>query len=281
MSEAKKETKPKKTASKKEKIIKETKVEEKKVTKPRKTVSKKEVAESSKKDPIVKAASKKEEKKEIKKESALLNKNDQHKCSSLSKGISILAKIIKICVMIFVPFVFLFMIIIPFVFKKIEIESNIIKFDDASIIIQDDSISFKIGDEIHTIYCEEDDIRQINNFLMNNPISKITWIVELSLLLLGGMLILEIYLFGYIEKLFGNFAKDKTPFTDENTSYVLKIAKYLLAIKVVSLFALIAELLLDEFSVVSVIEVLIVFAIYYVFKYATELQKKIDTKIYD
>jgi hypothetical protein len=237
----------------------------------------------TKKETKTKTAKKKEtvvKVEKTKKESGVLTKKDQKRYTVLSKIIRIFAKIGKICLMIFVPFVALAMILIPIVFNKFEISANVIKFGDASVIVRDTGLSFKIGDKIHVLDCNTSDVDRIMTFLSNHSKNVIILSLELSLLILGVVTVFEIYLLGNIEKLFGNFEKG-TLFTKENTDSILMIAKYLVAIKICSICIAIVGLFGDGIGTFGIFEILITFVAYYIFKYATAMQKKSDLKICD
>ena len=95
------------------------------------------------------------------------------------------------------------------------------------------------------------------------------------------LLIIHIYIFSNLEKLFGNFEKQKSPFTNANTKIILAIAKYLLATKIITILMSFITTSTIRLESITLIELLVVYAIYYVFKYATGMQKMVDTKIYD
>lgn len=251
MSEVKKEKTSKKTTKKVAETKKETKV---KSTKKKTTVSK---------------------------DKALLTKKDQSTYKGLSKAVRILAKIGRVCLMIFVPFIVLSMILIPIIFNKFEMSANVIKFGDASVVIRDTGLSFKIGDKIHVLDCNTEEVDRIITYFSNHSKGAIIFSLELSLLILAAITILEIYLLSYLEKLFGNFEKENTPFTKENTDYILVIAKFLIAIEICSICMSCFGLFNGGISSIGIFEILIVFIGYYVFKYATGMQKEINTKIYE
>lgn len=261
MSEVKKDKKSTKTTNKKatekvkEEKIKVTKKKDtdKELTKPRKRV---------KKDDEI-----------------ILNSNDQKTYTTLCKISKIIVKIARICLMIIVPFIFLLLFVIPIIFKKVEINSNVIKINDASIIIHNKNIAFKLGDNIHTVYCDSDKLDHVVDFLMNNSTGKIAFVIETILLTIGVIIVLEIYLLSNIESILHNMIEDKTPFTEENTNLVLKVCKLLLAIKVIFLIIMIVDLPIYNIVSCSIIELLIAFIIYYLFKYATGMQKIANTKI--
>ena len=275
MSEVKKEKKVVKKATRKATNSQEEKKTSKKIVKAKEKTIKEEKKETKAITKEVKV------KKEEIKEKALLTEKEQINCKGLCKTIKILAKIGKIALMIFVPFIFLTMIIIPFVFKNFEISANIIKLDDISMIVNNDKVSIKIGDSVHVLKCNADVLNNITSFLTENSKSSIVTFIELSLLLFAVVLILDLYILMYLEKLFDNFITKKTPFIKENTNYIFKIALFICAVKFISICLSVANIGIFSFDSFSIIEILIIFAIYFIFKYAVLLQSKSDSKIYD
>lgn len=278
MSEVKKEKKTKKTVAKKATVSEKIKKEEIK-KEPKAAVKKATVSEKVKKEEI-----KTEPQKEVKverKEKGLLKKKDQKNYSVLSKLIMILSRIGRILLMICIPFIILAMVIIPIVFGKCEISANVIKCDNVYVVIREDSVNFKIGDSVHTVYCNSDELNHLTDLLSNNSKGTILFFLEASLLLLAGLVILNIYILTYLEKIFTNFVHGKTPFTAENTNYILKIAKLLIAVEVVGLLMSMIGIFSVGEGVVGIVGILIIFVIYYVFKYATLMQKATETQIVD
>ena len=231
----------------------------------------------------VKETKKVTKKRVSKKNKVLLNEKDQKKYKILSKIIKIFTKIGRIILMIFIPFIFLFMILIPIIFKDFKVESNIIQFNDLKLVINDDDLTIKIADESYVIgHMENDDqyVRQdIINFLNNNSKSTIIMTLEMSLFLFAVFIILEIFILSYLEKIFINFINEKTPFIKENANYILSIAILLCAIKFMSLCFSIANINEINISSKGITEILIVFVMYFVFKYGSEIQEKSDYQI--
>ena len=253
--------------------------EVKKESKTKSTVSKKTKLNEEKKEVKVKSTRKKATTEKIDK--ALLNKKEQNNYSVLSQVIYIVSKFFRICLMIFLPFIVLSMVFLPIIFKRFEVSANIIKFDNVSVIVREDGISAKLGDNVYTVECNTFEFDKILTFLSNNPKPTIIFRFEVSLLILSIVIILAIYLLNYIESLFKNFITNKTPFTKENTNYVLKIAIFLLALKVASFCFSVVGVFTKCFVSINILSILIMFAIYYIFKYATNMQEVANTKMTD
>ena len=254
---------------------------EEKEKKTKKKVVKKELSKEPKKEKVIKEEKEKKPRKKTTKDKALLNEKEQKRYHVLSKIAKVITLLIRVCFMIIIPFVFLVMIIVPIFFNKVKIESNIIKYDDISVILNDDTINIKIGDDIHTFNSTTDNIRYVTDFLSNNSKGKIITFVEIALLLFAISIILDIYLLGYLEKIFNNFTKDETPFTDENTNYLLKICKLIFAVKIIDFLIILVLFLSISIKLEAIITVLAAYIFYYIFKYATEMQKQTKFKICD
>ena len=108
------------------------------------------------------------------------------------------------------------------------------------------------------------------------------------MLFAGFTLIILIYILSYIEKLFDNIYRKKTPFTETNAKYIYNIGNLLVVNAIVELvFGIIFELaypkanLIAGYRSISLLEILVIFAVYYVFRYGVKLQEKSNIEIYD
>ena len=272
MSEKKTKTIVKKEVSKKGKSAKETKTNE---------VLKEEV------DKPVKKGREKKEKLVKQEKSILLSQKDQKYLRMITKFVSIVAKIIKICAMIIVPIILIVMILIPIMFKDVEFSGNIIRFNDARFVLNNDNITLNIGDKNYLVADGIKNMDKVIDFFNDNSIGKITTNVLLSLAFTVAIIIINIYIFQYIEKLFSNLYRHKTPYEDENCDYIRKIGRLMIIniiVKVV--FDLILSLVFKNdimlnTSGYTIMEIICVYVCYFIFLYGTNMQKKIDTQIYD
>ena len=155
------------------------------------------------------------------------------------------------------------------------------------LILRDKHITIKIGDGR---FISNDEIEGLDNaieFLSNNSKGKLIAYFEVGLVFFGIMILIEIYLLTQVEKLFGNIETNKTPFIEENCEYVDKISKLVLVSFIVScVFGLILEIIIPNgisvgFVNYGIIEILVLFAITYIFKYAVRLQEKEKSIMYD
>ena len=287
--EEEREEKPKKTSTRKS-TTKAKKNEKKETIKEKKVISKKsEKATKPKEEKDVKTKEEKQEAKQIviNDTDLSIDKSSQKSLKVLSRIISILAKIGRICLMIAVPFIFLIMIAIRFVVNKVEVDGNIIKFEDARFVINNEYVTFKVGDSKYVSNEQFKELEDIAKFLTDNSKGRVILFVESIMLFAGFTLVILIYIFGYIEKLFDNIYRRKTPFIEDNSKYIYNIGNLMIVNAIVDLvFGIVFELAYPKTNVVvgfksaGLLEILVVFVIYYVFKYGVKLQEHSKSEIY-
>ena len=94
-------------------------------------------------------------------------------------------------------------------------------------------------------------------------------------------------LFKKVDRLFKNIHDADTPFTLDNVEHMRKMSIYMISLIILPiitsiLYQLVADINLSiSFSLVSVIEMLFVMAMSYIFKYGYELQSDSKQKMYD
>ena len=255
----------------------------KKSTPTKETKTKKEATKEKK----VTAKIEKKEIKEEKKEEVLLDQKSQKNACVLSLIISILAKIGRIVLMIIVPFIVLFMIAIPFIMKHFEVNENVIKFYDTSVTINENNIVVKNDNKVQVIDEDYHELMKLADFLTRNSKTDIIIISEVSIAFVVGLLVISIYIYMYIEKLFYNIYAEKIPFTDKNTKLVGRICQMMILFLVVSyVFGAMISIFLPKINFTTsksfgIFEILIVCTIYYLFKYASNLQKTSLNKMHE
>ena len=84
----------------------------------------------------------------------------------------------------------------------------------------------------------------------------------------------------YVENLFNNIKNNKTPFIVENVNFIKKIAYLMIALIIINpisgiLFGKILGISESSngFELMSIIEILIIFSMSYIFEYGYEIQK--------
>ncbi len=226
---------------------------------------------------------------EIKMNVVKFKSDQQNKMKVLSKAISLMAKIGKIICIICIPIMLVTMIILGIVANKVDIKDNKIIIDNTeilSILETDDKISLSIENSTITELTGESEITKLKSFLENN--SKIVIVVYIetgfTFLILG--LILIITMLKALENLFNNINRGDTPFTLENVGYIKKMAYLMIAITILpDVIGILIETILKidlniGFEMFSLIEILFLFSIAYIFQYGYEIQLDSKGKMY-
>ena len=109
---------------------------------------------------------------------------------------------------------------------------------------------------------------------------KIIGYIETSLVFLLIDIIIIIIVLSNVEKLFTNIKNNKTPFTLDNVNYIKKISYLMIALIITSsLPGTIMNILIgatdgeNVFELMTILEILIIFSMSYIFEYGYELQK--------
>ena len=223
---------------------------------------------------------------EVKMNVVKFKEEKQKKVKVLSKIISIVAKIGKVCCMVGVVAVAIAAIIVPVIVGNIKVKGNDVVFnnDTIKLVEEDDELSLEFkGTRVATIDKAEsvEIIRDIRDNNFNNKALIITY-SELGMIFLIATLCLTALLFKHLDKLFTNINSGDTPFTLENVDHIKKIAYLMIALIVIpSISAVMFELVIQkdlniDFNTFSVLEILIIFVMSYIFEYGYEIQ--LDSK---
>lgn len=226
---------------------------------------------------------------EIKMNVVKFKSDQQSKMKVLSKTISIIARICRIACLVSIPIIVVTMIILGIVSSKVGVENGKLTFNGSqmiSIIEEDDKISVTIDDSTITELTNQSEILKLKEFLENNSKALIITYIEVGLLFLIASLILVIMLLKFLENLFNNINKGDTPFTLENVGYIKKMAYLMIAVTIIPnimgvIFETILKMDLDiGFEMFSVVEILFLFSIAYIFQYGYEIQLDTKAKMY-
>jgi len=207
------------------------------------------------------------------------NEKKQKEVKALSNVISLIGKIGAIVLKVAIPFIILAMILVPYVISNVEIKNNEIRFKTENIKIIDDN---KI--EIHDIIVGEFDVEDENydviEMFENNSKTKIIGYIEIGLVFLLVDIIIVIIILRYVENLFKNIKNKNTPFTLDNVVFIKKISYLMIALIIVTpMSGMIFNSLLglsdsnSPFDLMSILEILIIFSMSYIFEYGYEMQK--------
>ena len=215
------------------------------------------------------------------------NEKKQKQMKSLSNVIEMIGKIGSIVLMVAIPFILLVMILVPYVITNVDISENEIAFKTDKIKIIDKN---KI--EIHDVIVGEFDgdisENEVIKMFLNNSNFKIISYIEVGLIFLLVDIVIMIIILKYVEKLFNNIKNNSTPFILENIAFIKKISYLMIALIIIfpvggNIFNSILGVGTEEsmISLISILEILIIFSMSYIFEYGYEIQKDSNAKIYD
>ena len=215
------------------------------------------------------------------------NEKKQKEVKTLSNVISLIGKIGAIVLKVAIPFIILAMILVPYIINNVEIKNNEIGFKTENIKIIDEN---KI--EIHDIIVGEFDIEDedydVIEMFNNNSNAKIIGYIEAGLVFLLVDIIIMIFILNCIEKLFNNIKNNNTPFTLDNVTFIKNISYLMIALIIITpISGVIFNSLLglsdgnSPFELMSILEILIIFSMSYIFEYGYEMQKDSKARMYN
>lgn len=206
------------------------------------------------------------------------NEEKQNQVKGLSNVISLIGRIGSIVLKVAIPFIIIAMIILPYIINHVEVLNNTISFNTNNIKLIDDKV--EVFDII--LFDIEDGIKnnEIIEVLNNNSKAKIIGYVEAGFLFLIVSLIIMIIILDKVDKLFANIKNNKTPFTLENVTYIKQISYFMIALIIIEpiseiIFSFILNISGSSsgFELISILEILILLSMSYIFEYGYEIQK--------
>ena len=127
---------------------------------------------------------------------------------------------------------------------------------------------------------EELEYKQVVDIFTNNSKFAIIGYLEGGFIFLLVDIVIMIIVLGYVEKLFNNIKNNNTPFTLDNVNYIKRISYMMIAlIMITPISSSLFNLLIDNFEnsggfeLMSILEILIIFSMSYIFEYGYEIQK--------
>ena len=162
-----------------------------------------------------------------------------------------------------------------------------IKFRDGGLsMLQVNNVSLRYNKKI--VIADVDtkkDIERVRNIVKNNSTFKLVTGVELAIASIVLILLFTRIMLSHMEKLFKNIHDGDTPFTLDNVKHIKKIAyAMILSIVIAPVCGLIASLMINElefsFPTFSIIEILVIFTMAYIFEYGYEVQLDYKGKMY-
>ena len=215
------------------------------------------------------------------------NEQKQKKVKTLSNTISLISKISGIILKVAIPFVLLAMILLPYLISNVEIKDNEISFKNEKITLIDDN-TIAINNAMILSIDEEISKSDIINIFNNNSKTKIISYTEIAFIFLIIDLIIMIIILNYIEKLFNNIKNNNTPFTLDNVNYIKRISYLMILLILITpisgnIFNNILNITKDNggIDITSILMILILFCMSYIFEYGYEIQKDSKGKIYN
>lgn len=192
------------------------------------------------------------------------------KFKKLSKAISIISKILKVFAIIGAITMLIVAIIVPYLLKRANIDENSISYNGTKIV-EFDSEETKILEKNTEI------LSLLKKLTKDENVYKtITYYCVVECI----SLILLVFVFHYLDKLFKKFNIENTPFKLENVALVDKLAYSLLLyicipIVLSGIFELITGNSLNfNWSIIEILFLLIIFAFRYIIEYGSSLEKK-------
>ena len=207
------------------------------------------------------------------------NEKKQNQVKTLSNVISLIGSIGKIVLMVAIPFVIIVMLLIPYIISNVEVKGDDLSLKTENIEIVDNKTLELFGVAIIGVE-EELEYKQIVEVFTNNSKFAIIGYLEGGFVFLLVDLIVMIIILSYVEKLFNNIKNNNTPFTLDNVNYIKRISYMMIAlIMITPVTELLFNVLVDNlessggFELMSILEILIIFSMSYIFEYGYEIQK--------
>ena len=226
---------------------------------------------------------------EVKTSAVKFKESKQKKVKGISKAVAIIASICRVVTIVVIPFVILAMCVIPSVINSVEVKDNeIVAIEDSKLKINKEDEKYKIGYGDKVLIADVP-VKNANDvlYIFNNRSNiYIISILEISLGLLIAYLIIMSNTFNNLKKLFNNIYDGDTPFTLENVNYIKAMAKLLIvAIVVGTIGGGLLETLTStdmnmDIELVSVLQILFIFVMGYIFEYGYEIQRDSNGKMY-
>ncbi len=193
---------------------------------------------------------------------------NQRNLKGISKVISIISKILEVCMIVGASACLVATIAIPFIFKNIKIGETNISIGKFKIVQLSQEELLKNGVDTKTFDF-------IKEFITDNRVFELCAYTFICVVALVGMA----FFFYYLYKLFKNINKEDTPFTENNVDIITKLLIALIGYMAVpTILAWIAELIgnIDinySWGLKDIILLLVIFASRHIFAYGCSLEK--------
>lgn len=209
---------------------------------------------------------------------AKLNEKKQKQVKALSHTISLIGMIGSIVLKVAIAFVAASMILMPYIAANIKVTEDKVTITNDNIKVIDNKTITLYG--VATIGVDEEvSQEQLLEIFDNHSKTELLILFELGSVVLIASLVLTIIVLNNVEKLFKNIEDGDTPFTLDNVSIIKKISYYLIAailvmpISDVLFNQIIAQNETSFIDLMTILEILIIFSMSYIFEYGYEIQK--------
>ena len=209
---------------------------------------------------------------------AKLNEKKQKQVKALSHTISLIGMIGSIVLKVAIAFVAASMILMPYIAANIKVTEDKVTITNDNIKVIDNKTITLYG--VATIGVDEEvSQEQLLEIFDNHSKTELLIIFELGSVVLIASLVLTIIVLNNVQKLFKNIEDGDTPFTLDDVSIIKKISYYLIAAILVMPISdilfnqIIAQNETSFIDLMTILEILIIFSMSYIFEYGYEIQK--------
>ena len=209
---------------------------------------------------------------------------NESKIKGLSKAISIIACIIKICVRVALVCLVLAMLVIPYALSNVKVSENSIEIHEKRIDYEEniEGITITINNNQEKITSPQDiaALKTFLNYFKENKSQLLTIYIELTFVFIAAIIVCIDFALQHLQKLFKNIHDNDNPFLIENATHLRKMGYFLIATLVISIVSSIwADVAFQgrftlNFSMVNILEILFVLCLSYIFEYGASLTEK-------
>ena len=230
---------------------------------------------------------------EIKMSVVKFKEDEQKKMKILSKAISVLSKIGKVALVIGIVAVTLAVITIPvlgFNTKhsypgEVKVFNKTINYDrsDDNVIV----IKYKDKEEKITGNDEVLALNKIIDYVEDDNLTKVVIFADFALVCLIVTLVLAYKMLDHLDNLFINIHSGDTPFTMDNVVHIKRIAWLMIGLIIFpAITGAIGELIMGvdldvSFGGISLLSILLIFSLSYIFEYGYQIQLDSKGVMYD
>lgn len=215
-------------------------------------------------------------------------KEEQKKMKGLSKAIYLIARILRMFILIGLVLAIISFIAIPFIGSKVKLDKNTIQYREKiyHYTIDDEHLTIEgIGknNRFDIAFITDSNLQQ---YIENHSVTYFVFITECVLICIIITIVFMNLVLKYLEKLFKNIHNGDTPFTLENIKYIRKIALFLILLMAFPTFGgFLCEWITSvnmnvEIELMNIILILIILSLAYIFEYGYQIQQDSNGRMY-